>query len=83
MDIKLNSAVAVAGLDYPESTGFVNITAGTYDVAVDAIVPGGNLEGVITVNDITFVKDTRYTEITIKKTTRYQYSIIDINNIVS
>ena len=63
--IKLNSAVAVPNLDYPLSTGFVSIDAGTYDVAVDAIVPGGNLEGVIKVDDIPFVKDQRYTVVAI------------------
>jgi hypothetical protein len=65
VDIKLNGGVAVPNLDYPESTGFVSINAGTYDVAVDAIVPGGNLEGVITVNDIAFAKDQRYTVVAI------------------
>lgn len=53
VDIKLDNAVAVPALDYPQSTGFVSITAGTYDVAVDAIAPGGNLD-VTTVNVITF-----------------------------
>ncbi len=67
VDIKLNNAVAVPGLDYPESTGFVSIQAGTYDVAVDAIVPGGNLE-VITVNDINFAKDQRYTVVALDDT---------------
>ncbi len=61
VDIKLDNAVAVPALDYPQSTGFVSITAGTYDVAVDAIVPGGNLEGVITVPDFAFAKDQRNT----------------------
>ena len=68
VDIKLNNAVAVPGLDYPLSTGFVSIGAGTYDVAVDAIVPGGNLEGVITVDNITFEKDQRYTVVALDDT---------------
>lgn len=68
VDIKLNDAVAAPGLDYPQSTGFVSIDAGTYDVAVDAIIPGGNLEGVITVDDITFAKDQRYTIVAIDDT---------------
>jgi hypothetical protein len=68
VDIKLNDAVAAPGLDYPQSTGFVSINAGTYDVAVDAIVPGGNLEGVITVDGITFAKDQRYTVVAIDDT---------------
>jgi len=68
VDIKLNDAVAAPGLDYPQSTGFVSIDAGTYDVAVDAIVPGGNLEGVITVDGITFAKDQRYTIVAIDDT---------------
>lgn len=65
VDIKLDNTVAVPALDYPQSTGFVSITAGTYDVTVDAIVPGGNLEGVINVDDITFAKDQRYTVVAI------------------
>jgi len=68
VDIKLNDAVAAPGLDYPQSTGFVSINAGTYDVAVDAIVPGGNLEGVITVDGITFEKNQRYTVVAIDDT---------------
>ena len=68
VDIRLDNTVAVPGLDYPQSTGFVSITAGTYDVAVDAIVPGGNLEGVITVNDISFAKDQRYTVVALDDT---------------
>ena len=64
----MNDAVAAPALDYPQSTGFVSINAGTYDVAVDAIVPGGNLEGVITVDDITFAKDQRYTVVAIDDT---------------
>ena len=65
VDIKLNGSVAAPKLDYPVSTGFVSIDAGTYDVAVDAIVPGGNLEGVITVDGITFAKDQRTTVVAI------------------
>jgi hypothetical protein len=68
VDIKLNNAVAAPALDYPLSTGFVSINAGTYDIAVDAIVPGGNLEGVITVDDIAFAKDQRYTVVAIGDT---------------
>lgn len=65
VDIKLNNAVAAPSLDYPVSTGFVSIAAGSYDVAVDAIVPGGNLEGVIKVDAISFAKDQRYTVVAI------------------
>lgn len=67
VDVKLNNAVTSAALDYPSSTGFVSIDAGTYDVAIDAIVPGGSLE-VITVNDIDFEKDQRYTVVAIDDT---------------
>jgi uncharacterized protein DUF4397 len=68
VDIKLNDAVAAPALDYPQSTGFVSIDAGTYNVAVDAIVPGGNLQGVIKVDGITFEKDQRYTVVAIDDT---------------
>ena len=68
VDIKLNNAVAAPNLDYPMSTGFVSIAAGTYDVAVDAIVPGGNHEVLITVDDIDFERDQRYTVVAIDDT---------------
>jgi len=68
VDVKLNNAVTAPNLDYPMSTGFVSIEAGTYDVAVDAIVPGGNLEGVIAVDDIDFERDQRYTVVAIDDT---------------
>ena len=77
VDIKLDNAVAVPALDYPKSTGFVSIEAGTYDVAVDAIVPGGNLEGVIKVDDITFAKDQRYTVIAIDDTASISEFVAD------
>lgn len=67
VNIKLDNAIAVPALDYPNSTGFVNINSGTYDVAVDAIVPGGNLE-VITVNDLDLIQDQRYTIVAIGDT---------------
>jgi len=67
VDIKLNDDVAVSALDYPQSTGFVSIKAGTYDVAVDAIVPGGNLE-VITIDDISLATNQRYTVVALDDT---------------
>lgn len=68
VDVKLNQAVAVSGLDYPSSTGFVSVDSGNYDIAVDAIVPGGNLEGVISVDDFAFEQDQRYTIVAIDDT---------------
>jgi len=67
VDIKLNDDVAVSALDYPQSTGFVSIKAGIYDVAVDAIVPGGNLE-VINVQDLGLATNQRYTVVALDDT---------------
>lgn len=67
VNIKLDSATAVSNLDYADSTGFVSITSGIKDVAVEAIVPGGNLD-VITVDDFNFGENQRYTVVAIDDT---------------
>ncbi len=44
VNIKINGAVALEGVDYLSSSEFINLEAGTYDVAVEAILPGGNVD---------------------------------------
>jgi len=60
VNIKLNGNAAVTTLDYAENSGFATARAGTYDIAVEAIIPGGNLD-VITVNDADLTQGTQTT----------------------
>ncbi|MGB5427341.1 MAG: DUF4397 domain-containing protein, partial [Gammaproteobacteria bacterium] len=52
VNVKLDGNAAISDLDYAQSTGFVSIAANDYDVAVEGIIPGGNLD-VITVPGFT------------------------------
>ena len=65
VDIRANSAVAAPDLDYSQNTGLVSINAGIYDVATNAIVPDGNIEDVISFDEIAIAKDHRYTVLAI------------------
>ena len=62
VNIKLDGTVAISDLDYTESSGYVSVDAGTYDIAVDGIIPGGNLE-VISVPGFTVAANDRTTVI--------------------
>ena len=60
VNIKLDDATAISNLDYGMSTGFASIDAGTKDVAVEGIIPGGNVD-VIEVDDVDFAEGTQTT----------------------
>lgn len=42
VNLWVNDAVAASALDYQESTGVLSLNEGTYNVAVEGIIPGGN-----------------------------------------
>ena len=42
VNVLLDGTPAIQSLDYAESSGFRSAPTGTYDVAVEAIIPGGN-----------------------------------------
>lgn len=67
VNIKLDGMVAIGDLDYAESTGFAEIPAGVTDVAVEAIIPGANLD-VLEVPDFDFATDGQYTIIAVGET---------------
>lgn len=52
VNVQLNNANAIESFDYAASSGFVSIAAGTYDIDVDGIVPGGLAESVIDVDAV-------------------------------
>jgi hypothetical protein len=60
VNAKLNGAAAIADIDYAESTGYVNVDADTYEIAVEGIIPGGNAD-VITVPGVDLAQDSRTT----------------------
>jgi hypothetical protein len=62
VNVKLDGNVAISELDYAQSTGFVKIDAKSYDIAVEGIIPGGNMD-VITVPGFTVEKNDRTTVI--------------------
>lgn len=66
VNAKLDGAIAVSDLDYGESTGYVDVDADTYDVAVEGIIPGGNLD-VITVDDFELAADSRTTVVAVNR----------------
>ena len=43
VNLWVNGSVAASGLDYQKSTGYLNLNEGTYNIAVEGIVPSGNV----------------------------------------
>ena len=60
VNIKLDGSVAISNLDYGQSTGYVSLDAQNYDIAVEGIIPDGNLD-VISVPGFTLVENDRTT----------------------
>ena len=42
VNLWVNDAVVASGLDYQKSTGYLSLDEGTYKVAVEGVIPGGN-----------------------------------------
>ncbi|MGL5359654.1 MAG: DUF4397 domain-containing protein [Shewanella sp.] len=63
VNIKANGAL-FAGLekvDYLQGSGFIQVAQGSYDLAVDAIVPSGSPVQVLALNDAALAGNTQYT----------------------
>lgn len=60
VNVQLDGVTALSNLNYSTSSGFTNITAGSYDINVEAIVPDGTVS-VIQANDVNFAATTRTT----------------------
>lgn len=67
VNVKLNDNVKIKDLDYAESSGFIDVRKGRRDIAVDAILPGDDLE-VISVDRFRFEQGERYTVVAIDDT---------------
>jgi hypothetical protein len=59
VNLWVDGAVAASGLDYQKSTGYLELDADTYNVAVEGIIPGGNAV-VIGPVDLRLERNTRY-----------------------
>jgi hypothetical protein len=59
VNLWVNDAVAASGLDYQKSTGYLELNADTYKVAVEGIIPSGNAV-VIGPVDLNLARNTRY-----------------------
>lgn len=64
VNILVNGDAVIEGLDYRSGSGFLNVNPGSYDLAVEAIIPGGNAV-VIDVSDVALASNTDYTVIAI------------------
>ncbi len=59
VNLWVDGGVVASGLDYQKTTGYLELDAGTYEIAVEGVIPGGNLT-VIGPVDLTFNANTRY-----------------------
>jgi len=50
VNLWVNDAVVASGLDYQKSTGYLSLDEGTYKVAVEGVIPGGNVTVIGPVN---------------------------------
>ncbi len=60
VDVSLNGAVALEDVDYAVSSGFVDVEAGTSEVQIDGLLPGGETTTVIGPVDLDFTADMKY-----------------------
>ena len=60
VNVKLNGDVAISNLDYANSSGYVSVDADDYNIAVEGIIPGGNID-VITVPGFNVAERSRTT----------------------
>lgn len=56
VNVLVDGSEAISDLDYAESSGFLTLDADRYDISVEGIVPGGDIE-VITVNGFALEED--------------------------
>lgn len=64
VNILVNGDAAITELDYAESSGFATLETGSYDIAVEGIIPGGNVE-VINVDGFAIDEDAMTTVIAV------------------
>ena len=76
VNLKLDGAVTLTGLDYAESTGYVDVPSGPTDIDVEAVIPGGNLD-VIEIDAFPLVANQRYTVLAVNDTATIKELAVD------
>jgi hypothetical protein len=64
VNVSVDGDDAILELDYAQSSGFATLETGSYDIAVEGIIPGGNVE-VINVEDFPIDEDAMTTVIAV------------------
>lgn len=64
VNVLVDGAVAIQNLDYAASSGFLSLTAGSVDIVVEGIVPGGNIP-VISATGLNLPENSRTTVIAV------------------
>ena len=64
VDVLVDGAAALSGVDYKDGSAWLSLDAGTYEIQVDGITPGGPAT-VIGPVDLTFAADTLYTVVAV------------------
>jgi len=67
VNVDVGNVTAISELDYAESSGYLNVAAGSNDIIVEAIIPGGNTD-VISVADFQLDANVRYTVLAVDNT---------------
>jgi len=76
VNVSVGNATPVTSLDYAESSGFASVAAGSRDITVEGIIPGGNAD-VISVPDFNLMNDGRYTVIAVNETAAIEAYVAD------
>lgn len=77
VNIKLNGAVAIQGLDYAKSSGYADLVEGDYDIAVEGILPGDSTVEVISVEDFEVSEGSMTTILAINSVAEISPYVID------
>lgn len=65
VNITLNDAAVISNLDFAANSGTLSANVGTYDVGVEAILPGGDTATVISAADVPLSSGVRYTVVAV------------------
>ena len=76
VNVYVDGGLALSGVDYLQSSPFIGVEAGTHEIRVDGILPGGDVT-VLGPVDLTFGADTIYTISAINGVANIEASVIE------
>ncbi len=82
VNVFIDGVEALSGVDYLQSSAFIGVEAGTYEIRVDGILPGGNVT-VLGPVDLTFAPDTVNTISAIGNVANIEASVITQPSVVT